>query len=64
MDWTLVLVWALKSAVLFFILITGCAYYTLAERVVAGFIQDRRGPNRAGPLGLFQPLADGIKFLT
>ena len=64
MDWMLVLVWALKSVTLFFIIITGCAYYTLAERVVAGYIQDRRGPNRAGPFGLFQPLADGIKFLT
>ncbi|MCE9501828.1 MAG: NADH-quinone oxidoreductase subunit NuoH [Leptospira sp.] len=64
MDWNLVLVWALKSGLFFFIIITGCAYYTLAERRVAGFIQDRKGPNRAGPFGLLQPLADGIKFLT
>ncbi|TGM00139.1 NADH-quinone oxidoreductase subunit NuoH [Leptospira barantonii] len=64
MNWNEILFWLLKSGLFFFILITACAYYTLAERRVAGFIQDRKGPNRAGIWGLLQPLADGIKFLT
>ncbi len=37
-------------------------YATLAERKFAAFFQDRIGPDRAGPFGLLQPLADGIKF--
>ncbi|MCK4426589.1 MAG: NADH-quinone oxidoreductase subunit H, partial [Deltaproteobacteria bacterium] len=37
---------------------------TWVERRGAGLIQDRPGPNRAGPFGLFQPIADGIKLFT
>src|SRR5687768_17255566 len=37
-------------------------YSTYMERKVAAFIQDRVGPDRAGPFGILQPLADGIKF--
>ncbi len=40
------------------------AALTLIERKVLGRVQNRPGPNRVGPFGLFQPLADGLKMLT
>ena len=53
----------IKSALMVFVLATGFAYLTLAERKIAAFIQVRKGPNRVGPWGLLQPAADGIKLL-
>lgn len=46
-----------------FILLTAAAYAVYAERKVCAFIQQRVGPNRVGPMGLLQPLADVIKLL-
>jgi len=51
------------AVVMIFALATGMAYMTLIERKVVGRIQVRFGPNRVGPFGLFQPLADVIKLI-
>src|SRR6266436_9932478 len=49
--------------VAFTVVMTMVAYTVLAERRVLGFIQGRLGPNRVGPQGLLQPLADLLKFI-
>jgi NADH-quinone oxidoreductase subunit H len=52
----------IKIVVILGIVLTGVAYSTLAERKVSAWMQDRVGPNRVGPFGLLQPVADGMKF--
>jgi NADH-quinone oxidoreductase subunit H len=54
---------AIRSAVILGGVLTGFAYVTLLERRLLARFQLRVGPNRVGPLGLLQPLADGIKLI-
>ena len=53
----------IKGAIVILALLTAFAYMTLIERRVVAKIQGRLGPNRAGPFGLFQPLADALKMI-
>jgi NADH-quinone oxidoreductase subunit H len=64
MDWFLILTTLLKIVVVVFLaILPSVAYSVYFERRVSAWIQDRLGPNRVGPLGLLQPIADGLKFL-
>jgi NADH-quinone oxidoreductase subunit H len=52
---------ALKAAIVFTVVLVVVAFTTLLERRVSAWIQDRMGPNRVGPFGILQPMADGVK---
>jgi NADH-quinone oxidoreductase subunit H len=62
MDINFVIEKFLLVTILFAISLLIAMYSTYAERKVAAFLQDRLGPDRAGPFGILQPLADGVKM--
>jgi NADH-quinone oxidoreductase subunit H len=54
----------LKTLIIIIPLLIAVAYFTIAERKIMGIIQRRKGPNVIGFVGLFQPLADGLKLFV
>ncbi len=64
LDWLLLLEKFVLILIIVFTSLGIALYTTFAERKVAAILQDRPGPNRAGPFGLLQPLADGVKMFT
>ncbi len=62
MDWAFLLEKGVLISGVIMISLGIAMYETYFERKIAAFIQDRRGPNRAGPFGILQPLADGLKL--
>ena len=64
LDWLLLIEKLALIIVIIFASLGIALYTTFAERKVAAILQDRPGPSRAGPFGLLQPLADGVKMFT
>lgn len=62
MDWTILIEKSILILIIFAVSLAIAAYSTYGERKVAAFLQDRIGPDRAGPFGILQPLADGVKM--
>jgi NADH-quinone oxidoreductase subunit H len=63
MNFASILEWIIKGFVLTLVLLGGFAYLTLFERRVLARMQSRIGPNRAGPFGILQPIADAVKLI-
>ncbi|MGD2155727.1 MAG: NADH-quinone oxidoreductase subunit NuoH [Anaerolineales bacterium] len=63
MELATIIEWVIKSVIILLFGVTGFAYLTYYERRALARIQTRVGPNRAGPLGLLQPVADGLKLI-
>jgi NADH-quinone oxidoreductase subunit H len=63
METALLIEWVAKSLFIILFMTGGFAYTTLFERKVLARMQVRVGPNRAGPLGVLQPMADGVKLI-
>ena len=61
-DWGFILEKTILITAIISVSLVIAMYETYAERKVAGYIQDRHGPNRAGPFGILQPMADGLKL--